>query len=594
MASVTYAHLVKGHVGGLIRAYADRSDKRPRCFSYDLHVQDLHGGESVKRSHTPLVSVVIPVYNALPYLEQTLASVAQQSIGLDALEIVAVNDGSTDGSGERLEAWAKEKPWRMKVVHQEASGGPSRPRNVGLDHATGTYVFFLDGDDCLGPQALERLVAMAERNTSDIVLAKLVGVGRRVPRQVFAKNVDKADLSKGDVYYTLMPFKLFRRSLLEEHGIRFPEHMRISEDQHFVARAYLHAKVISIVGDYDCYYVVKRGDDGNITAGGLELRTTLEQADEMVALVTGMTEPGPLRDHLITRHVRVEMLRRFDDRYAEADAGTRRELVELARPYAEKWVTPAVVAKLDLHERLVAHCLREGRADELAAVVEWELAGRPGKALTRNGKLYAVPPYPAPDTPAYEELCDITSDALRVSPRRRVDHLVWQGSVLELGGYGYLDQVDTDDLVTELVLRHTRSGREIAVRCEQVPSPHLTVARGKETYDYGRACFRVRVDLATADDGRPLASGNWHLSLRCTAHGLTARGALGAALGNGVGRRGPHAVSLPGDGKRVHTARLRPDDKHLVLQLVPAPSAVTAYAFSITGKAARALRARLT
>lgn len=548
----------------------------------------------MKGSDVPVVSVVIPVYNALPYLEQTLASVAQQSIGMDALEVVAVDDGSTDGSGERLDAWAAEQPWRMKVIHQEPSGGPSRPRNVGLDHATGTYVFFLDGDDCLGPEALERLVAMAEKNNSDTVLAKLVGVGRRVPKQVFAKNVDKADLSKGDVYYTLMPFKLFRRSMLEEHKLRFPEHMRISEDQHFVARAYLHSKVISIVGDYDCYYVVKRGDDGNITANGLELRTALEQADEMVALVTGMTEPGPLRDHLVTRHVRVEMVRRFDQRYLDADAATRRELVETARPYAEKWVTPAILAKFGLHERIVIHCLREGLVDELTAVIEWELAGRPGKSLVRNGKLYAAPPFPAPDAAEYEDLCEITSDALKVSPRRRLDHLLWQGSVLELGGYAYLDQVDTDDLVTELILRHTRSGKEVAVTCDQVPSPHLTVARGKETYDYGRACFRVRVDLASADDGRPLQSGDWHVSLRCSAHGLSARGGLGTALGNGVGRRGPHAVSLPGSGKRVHTARVRPDGAHLVLHLEQAPSAVTAYAFSITGKAARAIRARLT
>ncbi|MEV0976177.1 glycosyltransferase family A protein [Streptomyces sp. NPDC049915] len=537
---------------------------------------------------------MLPVYNALPYLEQTLASIAQQSIGMDALEIIAVDDGSTDGSGERLDAWATDRPWRMKVIHQEASGGPSRPRNVGLDHASGTYVFFLDGDDCLGPEALERLVAMAEKNSSDVVLAKLVGVGRRVPRQVFAKNVDKADLSKGDVYYTLMPFKLFRRSMLEAHGIRFPEHMRISEDQHFVARAYLHSKVISIVGDYDCYYVVKRGDEGNITANGLELSAVLQQADEMVRLVTDMTEPGPLRNHLITRHVRVEMVRRFDRRFLDADAATRRELVELARPYARKWITPAVLAEFVLHERLVSHCLREGLADELAAVVEWELADRPGKALTRNGRLYAAPPYPTADSPVYEDLCEITSDMLKVSPRRRLDHLLWRGSVLELGGYGYLDQVDTDDLVTELVLRHARSGKEIAVRCEQVPSPHLTVARGKETYDYGRACFRARIDLASVDDGRALPSGDWHLSLRCTAHGMSARGALGGALGNGVGRRGPHALSLPGNGKRVHTARILPDDGQLVLQLRPAPSAVTAYAFSVTGKAARALRARLT
>ncbi|MFI8824358.1 glycosyltransferase family 2 protein [Streptomyces sp. NPDC053431] len=543
---------------------------------------------------TPTVSLVVPVYNSMPYLELTLQSIEQQTIGLDAIEVVAVNDGSTDGSGELLDAWAERHPGVMKVVHQEASGGPSRPRNVGLDHATGTYVFFVDGDDCLGPEALERLVAMAEKNGSDTVLAKLIGVGRRVPKQVFAKNVDKADLSKGDVYYTLMPFKLFRREVIEKHGLRFPEHMRISEDQHFVARAYLHSKVISIVGDYDCYYVVKRGDDGNITANGIDFTVAVEQADEMVELVTGLTEPGPLRDHLVGRHVNVEMIRRFDRRFLDADGDERKRMVELARPYARKWISPEILAKMPVNEKLVAHCLREGLTDELVAVVEWHLAGQPGKAVVRDGRLYAAPPFPAAGSAAHEELCDITRAALGVSPRRRVDRLAWRGTVLELAGYAYLDQVDSDDLVTEVVLTHVGTGREIAVPAEQVPSPHLTVTRGKETYDYGRACFRASVDLATADAGAALPKGDWHLSLRCTAHGLTARGNLGTALGGKVSKRADeHAVSLPGAGKKLHTVRIGPRDGQLVLQLKPAPSAVSAYAVSFGWKAARAVKARI-
>ncbi|MEV5971764.1 glycosyltransferase [Streptomyces sp. NPDC051921] len=543
---------------------------------------------------TPTVSLVVPVYNAMPYLELTLQSIEQQTIGLDAIEVVAVNDGSTDGSGEALDAWAERHPGVMKVVHQEASGGPSRPRNVGLDHATGTYVFFVDGDDCLGPEALERLVAMAEKNGSDTVLAKLIGVGRRVPKQVFAKNVDKVDLSKGDVYYTLMPFKLFRREVIEKHGLRFPEHMRISEDQHFVARAYLHSGVISIVGDYDCYYVVKRGDDGNITANGIDFTVAVEQADEMVDLVTGLTEPGPLRDHLVGRHVNVEMIRRFDQRFLAADGDERKRMVELARPYARKWINPEILAKMPVNEKLIAHCLREGLTDELVSVVEWHVAGQPGKAVVRDGKLYATPPFPAVGSAAHEELCDITRAALGVSPRRRVDRLAWRGTVLDLAGYAYLDQADTDDLVTEVVLKHVGTGREIAVPAEQVPSPHLTVTRGKETYDYGRACFRASVDLATADGGGALPKGDWHLSLRCTAQGLTARGNLGTALGGKVSKRADeHAVSLPGAGKKLHTVRIGPRDGQLVLQVKPAPSAVSAYAVSFGWKAARAVKARI-
>ncbi|MEV4949680.1 glycosyltransferase family A protein [Streptomyces sp. NPDC053755] len=547
-------------------------------------------------SPTPTVSVVIPVHNAMPYLERTLASVARQSIGLDAIEVVAVDDGSTDGSGEALDAWAAGHPGRTTVIHQEPSGGPSRPRNVGLDHATGRYVFFLDGDDCLGPQALERLVAMAERNDADTVLAKLVGVGRVIRkevREVFAKNVDKAD--PATVYYTLMPFKLFRREMIERHGLRFPEHMRISEDQHFVARAYLHSTVISILADYDCYYLVRRADNGNITHGGLDYPTMLSQAAELVDIVTGLTEPGPLRDRLVTRHVKVELLRRFDRRYLDADEAGRKELADLAAPHAHAWVTPGVLGRLDVAERLRVHCLREGLLDELAEVVAWDLAGRPGKAVLRDGRLYAAAPFPPASSAAYEELCDITDVALGASPRRRVDELTWHGTVVELAGYAYLDQVDTDALETEVVLRHSGTRREIVVPARREESPHLTVSRGKETYDYGLAGFRVAIDVAEAADGGPLDHGVWEVSLRCTAHGLSARGGLGGALGPDVPRQADRrTVALPAAEGRAHTVSVGPREGQLAVQIrpVPQPPSTLARVKNKLGRAVRVPRQR--
>ena len=170
---------------------------------------------------TPIVTIVIPVWNVEPWLRQALESVERQTIGTEAIELVAVDDGSTDGSGELLDRWAVDRPW-VRVVHQPNSGGPGGPRNVGIDRARGTYVFFLDGDDYLGVEAIERLVAMAERNESDIVLGRVVAVeGRKIRRQrgVFRRNIDKADPEL--VYRSGNVLKLFRRSMLERSALRF-------------------------------------------------------------------------------------------------------------------------------------------------------------------------------------------------------------------------------------------------------------------------------------------------------------------------------------------------------------------------------------
>ena len=82
----------------------------------------------------PEVTVVVPVFDAMPYLVTCLSSLMEQSIGRDRLEVVAVDDGSTDGSGTQLDLLAASWP-NLHVVHQAASGGPSRPRNTGLDRA---------------------------------------------------------------------------------------------------------------------------------------------------------------------------------------------------------------------------------------------------------------------------------------------------------------------------------------------------------------------------------------------------------------------------------------------------------------------------
>lgn len=101
--------------------------------------------------HSPKVSVIIPVYNTAPYLHEALSSITGQT--LQELEIIIVNDGSTDGSGEIIREVA-ETDGRIKVFEQE-NQGQSVARNVGLEQATGEYIYFMDSDDLLSLNALE-------------------------------------------------------------------------------------------------------------------------------------------------------------------------------------------------------------------------------------------------------------------------------------------------------------------------------------------------------------------------------------------------------------------------------------------------------
>ena len=112
----------------------------------------------------PEVSVIVPVYNAGKFLEYTLNAVKKQT--LTNIEIICVNDGSTDNSADILQAFSK-RDKRFKIFSQPNQGG-SAARNRGLEEASGKYIAFLDNDDIYHPRYLEILLANLQKTDSDI------------------------------------------------------------------------------------------------------------------------------------------------------------------------------------------------------------------------------------------------------------------------------------------------------------------------------------------------------------------------------------------------------------------------------------------
>ena len=115
--------------------------------------------------NNPVVSVIIPVYNVEKYLEECIDSVLAQTY--QNIEIILVDDGSTDSSGLICDRYA-EKNTNISVIHQKNSG-LSAARNSGLNKANGDYIYFLDSDDYISADAIEKLFSIAENDKSDIV-----------------------------------------------------------------------------------------------------------------------------------------------------------------------------------------------------------------------------------------------------------------------------------------------------------------------------------------------------------------------------------------------------------------------------------------
>ncbi len=208
------------------------------------------------------VSVIVPVYNPGAYIEDCVSSLLRQSLPADEYELIFVDDGSTDDTPARLDELAAEDP-RVTVVHQENSGWSGKPRNVGIAAARGEYVMFVDNDDHLGDEALERMHDYGVAHDADVVVGKMAGQGRGVPVELFRRNHPRATLESAPLIDSLTPHKMFRRAFLDRIGLRFPEGRRRLEDHVFVTEAFLRAANVSVLSDYVCYYHVRRDDAAN-------------------------------------------------------------------------------------------------------------------------------------------------------------------------------------------------------------------------------------------------------------------------------------------------------------------------------------------
>ena len=162
--------------------YADRDYLCVYCFCLHFCTRGalaaLSGGaylknnfinSSVEESDEPLISVIVPIFNVKPYLRECLDSIRAQTYS--NIEVLAVDDGSTDGSGEICEEYAREDN-RFHVFHT-VNNGLSAARNFGLDRAKGDFIAFLDSDDYMEGQMLEKLLAACLNNIADIAVCNI-------------------------------------------------------------------------------------------------------------------------------------------------------------------------------------------------------------------------------------------------------------------------------------------------------------------------------------------------------------------------------------------------------------------------------------
>ena len=214
---------------------------------------------------SPTISLILPVYNAEAYLPTALDSILAQTFR--DFEVILVNDGSADGSLDICRRYARQES-RFLVI-DTPNGGVSKSRNLALDRAQGTYLQFMDADDWLSPDAMEVLAHTAASTGADLVISHFYRVAgdrmaprghirgeRLLTRREFAEEMMKAP---ANYYYGVLWNKLYRRSIIEAHRLRFPADVSWCEDFLFNLNYIEQVRLVAAVPK-PTYYYRKRED----------------------------------------------------------------------------------------------------------------------------------------------------------------------------------------------------------------------------------------------------------------------------------------------------------------------------------------------
>lgn len=192
----------------------------------------------------PKVTIIMPVYKTEQYIEETIQSVLKQSY--PNIELLCVNDDTPDGAFEICKEYQKKYPW-IRLIENSKNQGQEATRNHGLDEMTGDYVLFLDSDDTISRDMLERMVDVAMEEDSDVVMSaySMVVDGKEEPVLVHTasplpRTMDMgtfADLLLDPIEWKILccvGTKLYKTSLIQQNCLRFDRQYKYNEDGGFI------------------------------------------------------------------------------------------------------------------------------------------------------------------------------------------------------------------------------------------------------------------------------------------------------------------------------------------------------------------------
>lgn len=475
------------------------------------------------------LSVIVPIYNVQSYLLECLQSLSRQS--LDQIEVLLVDDGSTDSSGDIARKYAAEHDGFFYYFKE--NGGLGNARNYGIKLATGDYLAFLDSDDIIPDTAYEDMYALAVKHDCDIVtggVARFNSSGRH-PSGLHNKaliglpEITHISESPSLHYDTTSTNKIYKRQFWVDEGFCFPEGI-LYEDIPVAVPAHYRAKKVGVLNRTVYLWRTREGFGASITQQRLERRNFLDRLEIIRRLDAILENQGLSEEQRLSKDKKtldldfplyIDSLERADDDFCEL------VVREIGRYL--KGVSSRAKEQQNAINRLKYYYIENGDIDRLLKVVAYQKRGMKTLHVKGNGRSGFYGKFPFKDAPC--SLMDLTYQMRTTGPWVKVKSIdVDKGNVL-LRGQAQLAQTEVSkrkDASVEVSLVDVM-GNSAATANARIVKSESNYRRGKVSREFRTVYirnlkygdFRAQFDLEKLSS---LPEGTYYIDLIYSYKGL--------------------------------------------------------------------------
>jgi CDP-glycerol glycerophosphotransferase len=471
----------------------------------------------------PRISVVVAFFNNEDDLGDCLDSIAAQSFG--DLEVIMVDDGSTDGGAGIARAKAAADP-RFLLVQPPEHGGPGGARNRGIELARGEFLAFVDGDDMLPANTYELLMHTLEGSGSDFASGAVLRIGPKGINPSALHSLAIKGRQTGThitktprlLYDVSVWNKLFRRSFWDEHKLSYPEHV-VWEDIRLMTKAHVLARAVDVIPDIVYFWRERAQGKLSITQSRTDianLRDRMTALDDIDEFIAAHSTAKLLRAH--QRKALKNDLWLYVQDLHKVTQPYRAEFTDLVNGYLDH-VGRRVLRSLPATHKLAYYLVRIRAMPQLAELAAWMMDQpvRQVPMVRRWGRLQADLPF-RKNAPVPVPARVFRPHWRDLDPYMQVDDIGWQDGRLVVTGRANVPSVDIAKRrnTSKIVLMRPPGRRlPVVVPARSFLNPEATALSEQELYNYDWSGFRFAVS-----PGRFRGTGEWQCYMLVRGHGV--------------------------------------------------------------------------